>query len=112
MCVYLLKKNTGSYEIRNFETIDNIIASEIEFNSYELNEKHLLIEINKQEFFENLDYIIDYAILSMCAQALGIIDSAPEEKAKSAKTSMLFSRANTLLSFPMLLSMVAAQNLY
>ena len=33
----------------------------------------------------------------------------PEEKAKSAKTAMLFSRTNTLLSFPMLLSMVAAQ---
>ena len=36
----------------------------------------------------------------------------PTDKAKSAKTAMLFSRANTLLSFPMLLSMVAAQNLY
>ena len=45
-------------------------------------------------------------------KALGIVDSPPEEKAKSAKTAMLFSRANTLLSFPMLLSMVAAQNLY
>ena len=44
--------------------------------------------------------------------ALGIVDSSPDEKAKSAKTAMLFSRANTLLSFPMLLSMVAAQNLY
>ena len=45
-------------------------------------------------------------------KALGIIDCSPEEKAKSDKTAMLFSRANTLLSFPMLLSMVAAQNLY
>ena len=36
----------------------------------------------------------------------------PEEKAESAKTAMLFSRINTFLSFPMLLSMVAAQNLY
>ena len=44
--------------------------------------------------------------------ALGIVESTPEQKAKSAKTAMLFSRANTLLSFPMLLSMVAAQNLY
>ena len=31
---------------------------------------------------------------------------------KSAKTAMLFSRTNTLLSIPMLLTMVAAQNLY
>ena len=45
-------------------------------------------------------------------KALGIVESSPEDKAKSAKTAMLFSRANTLLSFPMLLSMVAAQNLY
>ena len=45
-------------------------------------------------------------------RALGIIEADPETKAKSAKTAMLFSRTNTLLSLPMLLSMVAAQNLY
>ncbi len=45
-------------------------------------------------------------------KALGIIDCDPETKAKSAKTAMLFSRTNTLLSLPMLLTMVAAQNLY
>ena len=45
-------------------------------------------------------------------KALGIIDCEPEVKAKSARTAMLFSRTNTLLSLPMLLSMVAAQNLY
>ena len=45
-------------------------------------------------------------------KALGIIESTPEEKAKSAKTAMLTSRVNTLLSLPMLLSMVMAQNLY
>ena len=45
-------------------------------------------------------------------KALGIVDCDPENKAKSARTAMLFSRTNTLLSLPMLLSMVAAQNLY
>ena len=45
-------------------------------------------------------------------RALGIVESEPEIKAKSAKTAMLFSRTNTLLSLPMLLTMVIAQNLY
>ena len=45
-------------------------------------------------------------------RALGIVECEPELKAKSAKTAMLFSRTNTLLSLPMLLTMVAAQNLY
>ena len=45
-------------------------------------------------------------------RALGIVECEPELKAKSAKVAMLFSRTNTLLSLPMLLSMVAAQNLY
>ena len=45
-------------------------------------------------------------------KALGMIECAPDEKAKSARTAMLFSRTNTLLSLPMLLTMVAAQNLY
>ena len=57
-------------------------------------------------------YNVWFVIWPNQKKALGIIESSPEEKAKSAKTAMLFSRANTLLSFPMLLSMVAAQNLY
>ena len=45
-------------------------------------------------------------------RALGMVECEPEIKAKSARTAMLFSRTNTLLSLPMLLAMVAAQNLY
>ena len=45
-------------------------------------------------------------------KALGMIEVSAEEKAKSARTAMLFSRTNTLLSIPMLLSMVSAQNLF
>ena len=45
-------------------------------------------------------------------RALGIVECEPDLKAKSAKTAMIFSRTNTLLSLPMLLSMVASQNLY
>ena len=45
-------------------------------------------------------------------RALGMVECEPEKKTKSARTAMLFSRTNTLLSLPMLLSMVAAQNLY
>ena len=45
-------------------------------------------------------------------KALGIVDCEPDVKAKSARIAMLFSRTNTLLSLPMLLSMVIAQNLY
>ena len=45
-------------------------------------------------------------------RALGLVECDPDTKAKSAKTAMLFSRTNTLLSLPMLLTMVIAQNLY
>ena len=45
-------------------------------------------------------------------RALGIVECEPDLNAKSARTAMLFSRTNTLLSVPMLLTMVAAQNLY
>ena len=57
-------------------------------------------------------YNVWFVIWPNQKKALGIVECTPEEKTKSAKTAMLFSRANTLLSFPMLLSMVAAQNLY
>jgi uncharacterized membrane protein len=57
-------------------------------------------------------YNVWFVIWPNQKKALGIIECTPEEKAKSARTAMLFSRTNTLLSLPMLLSMVAAQNLY
>ena len=44
--------------------------------------------------------------------ALGIVDGDADEKAAAGRTAMLFSRTNTLLSFPMLFAMVSAQGLY
>ena len=43
-------------------------------------------------------------------RALGIVEVDEETKVKSARTAMLFSRANTLLSIPMLIGMTVAQN--
>jgi len=45
-------------------------------------------------------------------RALGIVECDPEIRTKSARTAMLISRINTILSIPMLLTMVIAQNLY
>ena len=45
-------------------------------------------------------------------RALGIVEADDATKAQSARTAMLFSRTNTMLSIPMLFAMVAAQNLY
>ena len=45
-------------------------------------------------------------------KVLGIVEASPEEKATSAKKALIASRTNTLLSLPMLLCMVMAQNLY
>ena len=43
-------------------------------------------------------------------KALGIVVVEPAEKAKAARLAMLTSRANTMLSIPMLFCMVAQQN--
>jgi len=45
-------------------------------------------------------------------KVLGIVEATSEEKPIAAKKALIASRTNTLLSLPMLLSMVAAQNLY
>lgn len=43
-------------------------------------------------------------------RALGIVEAAADVKKASARTAMLFSRTNTMLSIPMLFAMVSAQN--
>ena len=45
-------------------------------------------------------------------KALGIVEATAEEKPVALKKAVMASRINTLFSIPMLLSMVAAQNLY
>ena len=44
-------------------------------------------------------------------KALGMVEVDADAKAKAARTAMLFSRTNTLLSIPMLYAMVSAQNI-
>jgi len=58
--------------------------------------------IIKKKFSEGNEIIVVVSAMS------GVTD---ELKAKSARTAMLFSRTNTLLSLPMLLCMVGAQHL-
>ncbi len=43
-------------------------------------------------------------------KALGLVPATPEEKAAAGRLAMLTSRANTMLSIPMLYCMVAQQN--
>lgn len=45
-------------------------------------------------------------------KALGMVEVTAEEKLAAGRTAMLFSRTNTLLSFPMLYAMISAQNIY
>ena len=45
-------------------------------------------------------------------RALGLVEADAETKASSAKMAMLFSRTNTVLSIPMLVSMTVHQNLF
>lgn len=42
--------------------------------------------------------------------ALGMVEAEADAKPKAARTAMLFSRTNTLLSFPMLYCMLAASH--
>jgi uncharacterized membrane protein len=45
-------------------------------------------------------------------KALGMVEVDDDAKKAAARTAMLFSRTNTLLSIPMLFAMVSAQNLF
>ena len=44
--------------------------------------------------------------------ALGLVEADADAKPKAARTAMLFSRTNTLLSLPMLVAMAGAQTLF
>lgn len=44
--------------------------------------------------------------------ALGIVEGDAEAKAKAGRTAMLFSRTNTLLSLPMLVTMTMTQTIF
>ena len=45
-------------------------------------------------------------------KVIGLVEASDEEKPKAARSAALASRVNTMLSIPMLYSMVSAQNIY
>ncbi len=45
-------------------------------------------------------------------KALGLVEATSDEKKAAARTAMLFSRTNTMLSVPMLYAMIATQSAY
>ena len=57
-------------------------------------------------------YNVWFVIWPNQKKALGIVEATQEEKPVALKKAVMASRINTLFSIPMLLSMVAAQNLY
>ena len=72
-----------------------------------------IIEIYQQFMRFNLDFTKKNIIDNLYKKVpQNITKYTTKPLGKAAKKAMLFSRTNTLLSLPMLLSMVAAQNLY
>jgi uncharacterized membrane protein len=57
-------------------------------------------------------YNVWFVIWPNQQKALGLVEVDAAAKPKAARTAMLFSRTNTMLSIPMLYAMVSAQNLY
>jgi uncharacterized membrane protein len=45
-------------------------------------------------------------------KALGLVEATADQKKAAARTAMLFSRTNTMLSVPMLYAMIATQSAY
>ncbi len=88
--------------------INNIKANNITVDS--MLKKLPLPNVSKEKIEENLKKLLN-SIKPEQMRETKQLETLVDE-AISAKKAMLFSRTNTLLSFPMLLSMVAAQNLY
>ena len=56
--LYLLSNAKQGYEVRNFETVDNMIVSNIEFNNCELNNDELVFQQKRKLFLQNLTILL------------------------------------------------------
>ncbi len=92
LSLYLFEKEKKGFEIKNYETIDNMKCSNIEFNELNLEESELILKIKKDHFFDKFDFIFDLATLSICSQALGIIDKMYDLTLEYSKTRKQFGK--------------------
>ena len=90
--LFITDNNYQGIEIRNNQTIDDMIMSDIEFNSLKLSNKELVTITSKNNFFKIFNYIYDLATLAMCSQALGIIDIMYNLTLDYCKTREQFGR--------------------
>ncbi len=90
--IFLLNKKTENLVINSYENIDNSSVADITLNNLKVDNSNLIGSCKKEAYEKNIDYLIDYATLSNCSQALGIIDKMYELTLEYVKTRKQFGK--------------------
>ena len=90
--------------------LNGYLISALQLGIFDIDNKNTLIGIGMWLAII-MAFNVWFVIWPNQKRALGIVEADPDIKVKSAKTAMLFSRTDTLLSISMLHAMVSAQNI-
>ena len=90
--LFSISKDLEGVNLNFYNSLGDIRAGDITFNKVELKKNMILGEYKVQDYLDNIEYIIDYATLAVCSDALGIIDNMYEKTLDYAKTREQFGR--------------------
>jgi len=96
--LFIIDKNTAGLSTRDYETVDGLRASEVNFDNVKVTEAELLGTLDNA--FSDIQTVIDSATAAVCAEGVGITAELREKTVEYLKTRKQFER--TLNNFQVL----------
>ena len=88
--LFLLDKNTAGLSSKEYETVDGLRASELEFKDVMVDADALLGSLN--EAFPIIESVVDFASGAICAEGVGVITQLREKTVEYLKTRKQFDQ--------------------
>ncbi len=88
--LFLVDKNTASLSSREYETVDGLRASELEFDDVMVDADALIGTLN--EAYPVIESVVDFASAAICAEGVGVMTQLREKTVEYLKTRKQFGQ--------------------
>jgi len=88
--LFIVDKDAAGLSLRNYETVDGLRASEVNFDNVTVTSDALVGTLN--EAFPVIDFIIDSASAATCSEGVGVVNQLREKTVEYLKTRKQFEK--------------------
>ncbi len=90
--LFLFDKDNDSLIINSYQNIDSSSVADLNFDNFVINNNNLVSSLKEEDYYKTIEYLLDYATLANCSEALGIINKMYDLTLEYVKTREQFGK--------------------